>query len=252
MSGKLDKSLDEIISTQRRSSVRGRGARRNARRPGAAKPAVAAPVGGIKKNTKQANKGAAKAVPTGPSGGNSEGRILVSGFPKDITEAMIKEYFAKTIGTVKRVELSYGPGGQSRGVATIIFARSELASKAVSTCNNIPVDGKPIKVEMIIDANLAKAIPAPKGLSERIGQPKAQPKSAAITKKPEAARGGKAARGRGGKARNARPAKKTAEDLDAEMVDYWNNGAAPAETGATNGAPQAATNGDANMDDEIL
>lgn len=43
-----------------------------------------------------------------------------------------------------------------------------MATKAVNTCNGIPVDGKPIKVEMIIDANLAKAIPAPKGLSERI------------------------------------------------------------------------------------
>lgn len=105
MSGKLDKSLDEIISTQRRTSVRGRSTRRT-RRPGATKPAAVAPVGGIKKNPRQV-KGAAKAVPTGPSGGNSEGRILVSGFvsclisyylehlltflqPKDITEAMIK------------------------------------------------------------------------------------------------------------------------------------------------------------------
>jgi THO complex subunit 4 len=79
MSGKLDKSLDEIISTQRRTSVRGRGARNRTRRPGAAKPAVVAPVNGIKKNPRQA-KGAAKAVPTGPSGGSSEGRILVSGF----------------------------------------------------------------------------------------------------------------------------------------------------------------------------
>ncbi|KUJ23204.1 uncharacterized protein LY89DRAFT_703801 [Mollisia scopiformis] len=252
MSGKLDKSLDEIISTQRRSSVRGRGTRRT-RRPGASKPVAVAPVGGIKKNPRQA-KGAAKAVPTGPSGGNTEGRILVSGFPKDITEPMIKEYFGKTIGPVKRVELSYGPGGQSRGIATIMFARSEMATKAVNTCNGIPVDGKPIKVEMIIDANLAKAIPAPKGLSERITQPKSQPKSAANTKKTETATRGKAARGRGGKAaRNARPAKKTAEELDSEMVDYWNNGAAATEgEGAANGAGQAAANGDANMDDDIL
>jgi THO complex subunit 4 len=135
-----------------------------------------------------------------------------------------------------------------------MFARSDMASKAVSTCNNIPVDGKPIKVELIIDANLAKAIPAPKGLSERITQPKSQPKSAANTKKTETSTRGKAARGRGGKAgRNARPAKKTAEELDSEMVDYWNSGATATETGgATNGAAQTATNGDANMDDEIL
>lgn len=85
-------------------------------------------------------------------------------------------------------------------------------------------------------------------------QPKSQPKSAASTKKTDNATRGKAARGRGGKAgRNARPAKKTAEELDSEMVDYWNNGATATETdGAANGAAPAAANGDANMDDEIL
>jgi len=252
MSGKLDKSLDEIISTQRRTSVRGRSARRT-RRPGTGKPAAVAPVGGIKKNPKQV-KGAAKPVPTGPSGGSGEGRILVSGFPKDINEPMIKEYFAKTIGPVKRVELSYGPGGASRGIATIMFVRPDSAAKAVTTCNGIPVDGRPIKVEMIIDASLAQAIPPPKGLSERITQPKAQPKSAATTKKTENATRGKSGRGRGGKgARNARPAKKTAEELDSEMVDYWNSGATATEAeGAANGAGQAVANGDATMDDEIL
>ncbi|CZR51830.1 related to RNA annealing protein [Phialocephala subalpina] len=252
MSGKLDKSLDEIISTQR-TSARGRGNRVRTRRSAAGKAAVAAPVGGIKKTVKGA-KGAGKSVPTGPSGlGNGEGRILVSGLPKDITEQMIKDYFGKSIGPVKRVEISYGPGGTSRGIATIVFARSDMATKAVETLHGIPVDGKPIKVELIINAVLAKAIPAPKGLSERISQPRSQPKSAAAPKKNEAATRGKAGRGRGGKARNSRPAKKTAEELDSEMVDYWNNGAAATEgEGAANGAVQVATNGDATMDDEIL
>jgi THO complex subunit 4 len=83
-------------------------------------------------------------------------------------------------------------------------------------------------------------------------QAKAQPKSAAVTKNGAAGAStrGKGARGRGG--RNPRPAKKTAEELDSEMADYWESGAnaAGAETGATNGA--AAANGDAAMDDEIL
>lgn len=187
------------------------------------------------------------------------------------------------IGPVKRVELSYGPGGASRGIANIIFVRSESATKAVAECNGVPVDGRPIKVssltmavtralltyfqvELIIDATRAKAIPPPKGLSERItyvallcltlsnanshsSQPKPQPKSAASTKTTSATRGrGKTARGKGA-ARNARPAKKTAEELDSEMVDYWQAGAAATET---NGAAQPATGGDANMDDEIL
>lgn len=37
------------------------------------------------------------------------------------------------------------------------------------------------------------------------------------------------------------------------MVDYWNSGTTTETGAATNGAaPAAATNGDANMDDEIL
>jgi len=76
MSGRLDKSLDEIIGTQRRTSVRGKGGRRVRR--GGAQPATA-PVGGIKKNPKNA-KGAVKAIPTGPSGGSGEGKIMVTCF----------------------------------------------------------------------------------------------------------------------------------------------------------------------------
>jgi THO complex subunit 4 len=75
MSARLDKSLDEIISTQRRSSGRGRGGRRAHR----AAPAATAPVGGVKKNPKHV-KGAVKNIPTGPSGGSGEGKILVTGF----------------------------------------------------------------------------------------------------------------------------------------------------------------------------
>jgi THO complex subunit 4 len=45
--------------------------------------------------------------------------------------------------------VSYGPGGVSRGVANITFHRADFATKAVETCNNIPVDGKPIKVNII-------------------------------------------------------------------------------------------------------
>jgi THO complex subunit 4 len=162
---------------------------------------------------------------------------------------MIKEYFVKTIGPVKRVELSYGPGGNSRGIANIVFVRSESAAKAVKECNGIPVDGKPIKVELIVDANVAKSMPAPKGLSERITQPKPQPKSAASTK----ASAGPSTRGRGGKTRgtrggrNPRPAKKTAEELDSEMADYWQTGNTAAEPEVA--AAQPAGNTDASMDD---
>lgn len=92
-------------------------------------------------------------------------------------------------------------------------------------------------------------MPAPKGLSERV-QPKPQPKSAAVTKTNNAAgaaRGGKAARGRGGKTVRGRPAKKTSDELDSEMADYFEKGTNAGETSAP-----SQPGGDAVMDDEIL
>jgi THO complex subunit 4 len=123
------------------------------------------------------------------------------------------------------------------------------------------VDNRPIKIEIIVSADKAAAIaPTPKTLTERIsqpkGQPKAQPKSAANDKKKGAVAkasgsgaGSGAGAGPGGRkrrARNSRPAKKTAEELDSEMADYF-EAANNENTGATGGA----ASGDAAMEDEI-
>ena len=90
MSGKLDQSLDEILST-RRQSARGRGrARRaptSARTNGAT---AAAPVGGIKKNSKVTRGGTKAAVPSGPAT-TGDSKIIVSnlvGDPKTRSNVM--------------------------------------------------------------------------------------------------------------------------------------------------------------------
>lgn len=57
-----------------------------------------------------------------------------------------QEYFGEAIGPTKKVEISYGPGGVSRGVATIAFARADSAAKAVNKLNGILVDGRAMKV----------------------------------------------------------------------------------------------------------
>ncbi|KAH8816329.1 putative mRNA export protein mlo3 [Xylogone sp. PMI_703] len=256
MSGKLDQSLDEILSTQRRSSNRGKASRRARRAPKAGTTPATAPVGGIQKNAKAA-KAAVKATPTGPTVAPNNSKIQVSNLPKDVNEAQIKEYFVKSVGPIKKVEISYGPGGVSRGIATISFVRPDGAAKAVDALNGLLVDGRPMKIDVILDARSAAAIPPPKGLSERIVQPKgqvkAQPKSAAATKTvgTAAATRGKGGR-RGGRTRNARPAKKTAEELDSEMADYFNTGNTAENPGAATGDAAPVANGDAPMEDEIL
>ena len=77
MSGKLDQSLDEILSTRRKFA--GRGGRGGRRVGNGTKTAVAAPVGGIRKNTRGTKTAPAKsAAPSGPAAGNGESKIIVS------------------------------------------------------------------------------------------------------------------------------------------------------------------------------
>lgn len=109
---------------------------------------------------------------------------------------------------------------------------------------------------MIVDASHAPEPVPVKSLAERVAydnpkskksepltktsaNPKAQPKSATATKADSKDKK-KAGKGKPvKKARNPRPKPKTAEELDAEMTDYWNGGAgntATAEVAAANGA----------------
>lgn len=74
MSGKLDQSLGEVISAQRRSA-----GRRRSQRAGAG-PKAAAPVGGIQKTAKAKNaRGAAgKAAPARAATPHGESKVIVS------------------------------------------------------------------------------------------------------------------------------------------------------------------------------
>ncbi|KAL6244207.1 RNA-binding RNA annealing protein [Rhinocladiella similis] len=249
MSGRLDQPLDSIIESQKK-------AKREARRRKVGKPSGAtAPVGGVKKSTKPA-KAAIKPV-AGAASQNKSSKIVVSGLPFDVNEAQIKEYFTKSVGKVKKVSLQYNQNGQSRGIADIQFISSDAAAKAAKDLNGMLVDKRPMKIELVVDARSVPTAPA-KSLADRVAaNPKAQPKSATAVKKDtkDGAKGraGKPARKR--TARSARPKPKTAEELDAEMTDYWggNNPSAvsgPAETAGINGntAP-AATAADDAMDE---
>lgn len=90
-------------------------------------------------------------------------------------------------------------------------------------------------------------------LTKTSANPKAQPKSATTTKATaKDAKGRKAGRPKRGKSNKPKP--KTAEELDAEMTDYWgnNNAAAPNNVdsaGAANGTAPAATGEDLGMDE---
>ncbi|CAD0088820.1 unnamed protein product [Aureobasidium vineae] len=259
MSSKLDQSLEEIAGTRRNDA-------RRTRRGG--KPRTS--VGGVTKNTaaakpagRQPKAVAAAAAAVGaalPTTGES--KIIVSNLPSDVTEVQIKEYFTTAVGPIKKVLLNYNKNGRSVGVATIIFSQPQSAAEAAKKLDSVKVDGKPMRIEVILGAKYAPAPVAPKSLGDRIQGTKAKkennkPKPAAAVPKPANAAAGGAAKaaGRGGrKGRAGRPKPKTVEELDAEMSEYFDpNAVAPAAN--TNGAPAPAAapaTGDATMEDEIM
>ncbi|EPE06266.1 rna annealing protein [Ophiostoma piceae UAMH 11346] len=192
MASKLDQSLDEMLSTQRKTG--GGNRRRSTRRSNG--PAKPAPAGGIQKSIKPVRGNNPKNAPFKPTGAVGESKIVVSNLPKDVSEAQIKDYFNQAVGQVKKVELSYGPGGVSRGIATVIFHHADGASKAFSELNGLLIDNRAVKVEVVVAK--AELIPKPKPLGQRISQPKGQPKSAANDKRAGNAAKGAAAGAKGG------------------------------------------------------
>ena len=161
------------------------------------------------------------------------------------------------------------------GSATVIFYKPGHAADAVKAFEGIKIDRRPIKVEVLVSARDA---PAPKqtALADRISyvSPKGEaskihkahnklsqakkdkPKPATADKEKGSAaaargRGGRRGRGRGG--RNPREKKKTLEELDAEMEDYFPAGEGGNAAAVTNGgAAGQNAGGDTAMDDEML
>ncbi len=79
MSSKLDQSLEDILSTRRKTvGGRGRGRGRGRRVPNAARVTTAAPAGGVQKSTKATRATGKASAPNGPAAGTGDSKIIVS------------------------------------------------------------------------------------------------------------------------------------------------------------------------------
>lgn len=57
-----------------------------------------------------------------------------------------QDYFGKAIGPISRAMLTFDAGGNSRGVATIIFKKPGLANDAQAKLDGVKVDDRAMKV----------------------------------------------------------------------------------------------------------
>ncbi|ODV93035.1 hypothetical protein PACTADRAFT_5423 [Pachysolen tannophilus NRRL Y-2460] len=122
------------------------------------------------------------------------------------------EFFQSQVGGVRTIALSYNEKGVSKGIATISFHKSENAAKAVEKYNGAPIDGgsSKLRLELIID-------PTKKPLSSRIA---ANPVAKAIVSSQKTTKK-VVPKKKPVKKVNSKRQKKTVEDLDKEMTDYF-------------------------------
>ncbi|ORX38459.1 hypothetical protein BD324DRAFT_620934 [Kockovaella imperatae] len=190
----IDKSLEEIIASKPRRGRNGRG--------GARRGASAPQSGARARYAGQTPKSAATAPPAKAFAADAM-KIIISNLPNDVTEAAVRDLMQSTVGPVKSVQMTYTATGKSTGQATILFKNKGDANKAHASYHNRMIDNqRPMKVEIALDPNQMVS------LASRVA-PAAPTRGKAVS------------RGRGaGRARNPRPAKKSAEELDADMAAY--------------------------------
>jgi len=240
MSNKLDRSLQEIIESQpRRKSGATGGGSKGRSAVGARKSSGG---GGISKRSTaplaNRTRPAAKSSSKLPAGASFDGtsKVIISNLPTDINEQQIREYFGRVVVPTKSVAINYNRSGHSTGVATIVFKSTSGAEKAFKEFNGRSIDKtKRLKVEIVAaERNPLDTIistPAAASSSSRAASSRTAPRPARSTSKKAISAPRRDAPRRvavGGtrkpiKQRNVRERRpnKTAEQLDAEMEDYF-------------------------------
>ncbi|CAN6164880.1 unnamed protein product [Urochloa humidicola] len=252
MAEALDMSLDDLITKNKKSNhprPSGRGPtsgggggpaptapRRRFNARAAAAPYHRGPASPFQARRPMAYGGYGAAHPQPPmvAGVDAPTRLYISNLDYAVTNDDIKELFSD-VGDIKRYSINYDRSGRSKGTAEVVFSRRSDAVAAVKRYNNVQLDGKPMKVE-IVGTNI-EAPPAPTfSFSPPAGNFRAPfnsgprrgggggggwPRGGAWPR----GRGGFGGRGRGhagrGRGSGGRGSEKvSAEDLDADLDKY--------------------------------
>ncbi|KAH9495582.1 hypothetical protein Btru_013648 [Bulinus truncatus] len=235
MTDKLDMSLDDIIKQNK--SQRGRGSRGGQRggRGRGQQNRRGIRAGGVYRGGVQRNRNPggfnqrSREVPDvwqhdlydGSSGGparrgggggsaqsGGSGKLLVSNLDFGVNDSDIKELFCE-FGPLIKAAVHFDRSGRSLGTAEVIYQRRTDAVKALKQYNNVPLDGRPMNIQLVGSS------PSVGGSNSRLGQ-RGNRQGGGF----RGNRGGRGGRGRGGRGGRDKKEAPTLEDLDAQLDAY--------------------------------
>lgn len=152
----------------------------------------------------------------GRLGGASRGgtKLIISNLEYSVNDQDIRELFSE-FGAIRSYSVHFDRSGRSLGTADVMYNSRTDATKALKTYNNVPLDGKPMFIEMVSDEPVYQP-PAARPYSSGGG--------GGYNRSRGGNRGGRGQRrgGNGGGGGEKREKKKpmTAEELDAQLDEY--------------------------------